>query len=104
MSASIAEAARLQLLVAYDRGCGEYSRWQQEVGATYPASAEGRTAPLLPVAIDGAWPDGLALASRPRLSPTFVLLRDGFELGRIEGYRGANEFRAALDQMLGRAD
>ena len=90
----------LQLLVAYDNSCGEYSRWQQEIGPGYGASAEGRAAPLLAVNMEGPWPDGLVLGNRPRLSPTFVLVRNGLEIARMEGYRDPADFNARLGQML----
>lgn len=96
--AGAVEAA--QLLVVHDQSCGEYTRWQTEIAPSYAATPEGRAAPLLSVAADGPWPDGLAIARRPRLSPTFILLEGGVEIARIEGYSDPETFRADLRQML----
>ena len=93
-------AGSLQLLVAHDAACGDFARWQREIGPGYGASAAGRAAPLLEVAMDGPWPDGLALASRPRQTPTFILVDDGREIGRIEGYGDAAGFQARLTRLL----
>lgn len=98
--AAVANAQVTQLLVAYDNSCGEFSRWQSEVAPFYASRPEGHAAPLIPVSIDGRWPDGLVIGPRPRLSPTFILLRDGHEIDRTEGYSNPPDFYARLDQML----
>lgn len=95
-----ASAGSLQLLVTHDAACGDFARWQREIGPSYAASPEGRAAPLLDIRTDGPWPDGLALASRPRATPTFILVEDGREIGRIEGYGDAARFRAGLSRLL----
>ncbi len=96
-------AGSLQLLVTHDAACGDFARWQREIGPNYASSAEGRLAPLLEIQSDGPWPDGLALASRPRATPTFILTDDGREIGRLEGYGDAARFRAGLSQLLDQA-
>lgn len=93
-------AGPLQLLVAHDAACGDFARWQREIGPAYATSPEGRAAPLLDVSMDGPWPDGLALSSRPRQTPTFILVDEGREIGRIEGYGDAASFRAGLSRLL----
>ncbi len=45
-------------------------------------------------------PAGLALKGMPQFTPTFVLIQNGKELGRIEGYPGPDFFWALLDQLL----
>ncbi|WBU59768.1 thioredoxin family protein [Paracoccus albus] len=95
-----AAASNLQLLVAHDTSCGDFARWQSEIGPGYAESNVGRAAPLLSVNIQGPWPNGLALASAPRQTPTFILLRNGQEIGRIEGYGDANRFLAQLNSLM----
>ncbi|WP_312527601.1 SoxS protein [Paracoccus sp. (in: a-proteobacteria)] len=89
-----------QLIMAVQRGCIYCAAWRREVGPGYAQSDPGRRAPLVEVAIDGPWPDGLVLARRPHLTPTFVLVRGGIELERIEGYPGADAFYRTLSDML----
>lgn len=88
-------------LVMVDRaGCIYCAAWKAEVMPEYSATAEGRAAPLRIVDIDGPWPDGMALASRPFISPTFILLRGGIEEARLEGYPGEQFFWPLLKGML----
>lgn len=94
------KAASIRLLLAYEAGCNESARWAQEIGPLYHDSAEGQTAPLLRVNINGPWPDGLILDRRPRVSPTFILLQDGQETGRMEGYSGKADFWLRTRSLL----
>lgn len=95
-----AAASSLQLLVAHDTSCGDFARWQSEIGPGYAESKLGRGAPLLRVNMQGPWPNGLALASAPRQTPTFILIRDGQEIGRIEGYGEASRFWVQLNSLM----
>lgn len=97
------QAEPLRLLMVEAKGCLYCAAWEREIGPGFAGSAEGRAAPLLVVDIDGPWPDGLALARRPTITPTFVLLRDGAELSRLEGYPGDQFFYPLLAEMLTQA-
>ncbi|RJE80714.1 SoxS protein [Paracoccus sp. JM45] len=77
--------------------------WRAEIGPGFAASPIGRAAPLFEVDLNGPYPDGLALARRPRLTPSFILLHKGTEVGRIEGYVGQQHFYPALEQMMSQA-
>ncbi len=90
----------LRLVMVDLKGCGFCAAFKREVLPAYGASREGRAAPLSIVEIGGPWPDGIALAGRPRVTPTFILLRDGMEQARIEGYAGAESFWAGLRGVL----
>ena len=96
--APVDEGVRL-LMVERD-GCIYCKRWREEIMPAYFNSIEGRVAPLARIDINGPWPDGLALARKPRLTPTFILLRDGTELDRMEGYSGDIFFWTLLDRMM----
>ena len=80
--------------------CHHCRAWHAQIGPGYAASAAGRAAPILHVDVDGPYPDGLALARRPWITPTFVLLSDGSEAGRIEGYVGQRYFYPVLEEMM----
>lgn len=90
----------LRLLMVDKPGCVYCAAWDRQIAPGYAASPEGRQAPLLRVDMGGPWPDGLALASHPFVTPTFVLLREGMEVGRIEGYPGADGFYPRLAALL----
>jgi hypothetical protein len=95
-----AAAAELRLAMFEEAGCVWCERWNAEIGPIYPKTEEGRIAPLERFDIHEADYDALELDSRPYFTPTFILLDDGKELGRIEGYPGEDFFWALLEQML----
>lgn len=85
-----------------EAGCPWCARWNAEIGPAYPKTWEGRRAPLERLDIHQPLPASLELESRPRFTPTFVLIEDGREVGRIEGYPGADFFWPLLDALLER--
>lgn len=93
-------AAPWQLMMVGSPACHFCRAWEAEIGPGYAASPAGRAAPLFHVDVDGPYPDGLALARRPWITPTFVLLRDGSEVGRVEGYVGKRHFHPVLGQVM----
>ncbi len=80
--------------------CHWCAQWNKDVGVVYDKTEEGRRAPLIRVDIHGAFPEGVALASRPQYTPTFVLVDEGREVGRIEGYPGEDFFWGLLGRLL----
>ena len=90
----------LRLMMVDQQGCFYCAQWDAEIGPGFDQSAEGRMAPLMRVDIDGPWPDGIVLDSAPALTPAFILLERGVELGRIEGYVGAKYFYPVLTEMM----
>lgn len=80
--------------------CVYCRQWEAEVAPNYSRSAQGRAAPLMRIDIRGPYPDGLALDRQPYVTPTFILIRDGQEIGRIEGYPGQKNFWTLLDRLL----
>lgn len=93
----------LQLMMVRRRGCVYCAQWDREIGPGYARHPQGRAAPLFMVDVDGPYPDGLALDRIPWLTPSFILLRDGIEIARFEGYPGADKFYPVLQDMLGQA-
>lgn len=89
-----------RLMLVEQDGCAYTAAWHREVGESYPGSELGRVATLLRVNINGPYPNGIALARRPNVTPTFILLKNGQEMSRIEGYPGAEEFYPMLRDML----
>ncbi|MGE0768327.1 MAG: thioredoxin family protein [Hyphomicrobiaceae bacterium] len=90
-------------LVMFDEaGCVWCARWDEEVGEAYVHSEEGRIAPLRRVPIAQARRLDIRLASAVTVTPTFVLVDDGAEVGRITGYPGADFFWGMLDALIAR--
>jgi hypothetical protein len=91
------------LLMIEEPGCVWCARWNQDVGGEYPITPEGRAAPLVRAQIRDGAPEGITLASRPRFTPTFIVVTNGTEVGRIEGYPGEDFFWGLLGRILERA-
>ncbi|MFU8864698.1 MAG: thioredoxin family protein [Rhodobacterales bacterium] len=96
--------AETRLLMFEQPGCMHCAQWHAEVGPGYPLSSEGQAAPLWTLPLRDALPDGITLDSRPAFTPTFVLVVDGQEKGRIEGYPGAHFFWSILALLLQSAE
>ncbi|MCZ0960351.1 SoxS protein [Paracoccus benzoatiresistens] len=96
-------AGPLRLLMVEKEGCVYCAAWDRAIGPGYAASDPGRAAPLERVDIHGPYPDGLALARRPFVTPTFILLDGGSEVGRLEGHMTAQQFYPALADLLAQA-
>lgn len=92
--------AQPQLMMAEEPGCVWCARWNAEVGVAYPKTPEGQAVPLLRVDITDDLPADITLDRRVTFTPTFVLLIDGAETARIEGYPGEDFFWGLLGQML----
>lgn len=92
-------APAAELIMVERPGCHWCAQWHEEIGTAYPATEESRRAPLRRVQID-ALPGDVAFASKPVFTPTFVLVDEGRELGRIEGYPGAHFFWPLLTRLL----
>ena len=99
MSAASARA-ELQLMMAEEPGCLWCARWNEEIGPIYPKTDEGAAAPLRRVNLLDPMPSDIVLARRINYTPTSILLVEGIETNRIEGYPGDDFFWGLLGQML----
>ena len=97
-------AQAAELVMFEEPGCPWCARWHAEVGPGYPLSEEGKRAPLRVVALARAQAAGVRLAAPVVASPTFVLVDNGREVGRIVGYPGADFFWGLLDQLFKKLD
>ena len=99
-----AAASDGQRLIVVDRpGCPYCAAFRREIGPGYAAHPIGRRLPLTTVQLDGPWPGGLALDRAPTLTPTFLLINRGIEVGRIEGYPGADAFWPRVAALIAQA-
>lgn len=87
-------------LVMFERaGCVWCQRWDREVGANYAKTEEAKTLPLRRVDLDVAATGGISLASPVRYTPTFVVVDQGREVGRITGYISDEAFWGLLGAL-----
>lgn len=94
------EPSRYQLVMYEQNGCHYCERWLAEIGPTYPKTAEGQIAPLRMVNIHDTQPTDLSPKTQPVLTPTFVLMDNGHEVARIEGYPGEELFWWMMGTMI----
>ncbi|GKY90232.1 hypothetical protein [Sinisalibacter aestuarii] len=98
-----ARAADLTLVMVEQPGCVWCARWNAEIAPAYPKTAEGAAAPLTRIDLHEPVPEHMSFTRPAQFTPTFVLLADGAEVGRIEGYPGDDFFWPMLGQLLARA-
>ena len=90
-----------ELIMVEEPGCMWCARWEAELGDIYPRTPEGKAAPLRKMEIAETRGDTDVTFARPVLfTPTFVLVEDGQELARIEGYPGEDFFWGLLGGLL----
>ncbi len=94
------EAGEMRLVMFETAGCEWCEVWNDEVGIVYDRTPEGRSAPLMRLDKRAELPVGLTIESPARYTPTFVLVVDGAEVGRIEGYPGEAFFWGLLGKMI----
>jgi thioredoxin-related protein len=94
------DARELRLLMFDAPDCEYCQRFEHELGEVYPLTAEGRRAPLERIVLAGGPPARLSLQAPVRYTPTFVLVEDDRELGRITGYPGEDHFWGLLGMLL----
>ena len=97
-----ASAARAEpnLVLVEQPGCVYCQRWDAEIGPAYPKTAEGKFAPIIRADLREGPPDGITYARRVLFTPTFVLVENGEEKARIEGYPGEDFFWPLLTRLL----
>ena len=93
-----------QLLMFESDACSWCLQWHEEVGDAYEKSAEGRKLPLRRVDLYGNPPAGIQLSEPVRYTPTFVVVNDGREVGRITGYPGEANFWGLLNALIERIE
>jgi hypothetical protein len=99
--AMLVRAAGAAELVMYrSAGCPWCAAWDREIGPIYPKTDIGQRVPLRMVGLDRGGDPTIHIRSPIRYTPTFVLVENGQELGRIEGYPGDAFFWGLLERMV----
>lgn len=91
------------LLMAEENGCYWCQKWDEEIAHIYPKTDEGRAAPLRRYDLHADSPD-VEFLRRVSFTPTFVLVKDGQEVGRIEGHPGEDFFWGLLQILFNEAN
>lgn len=97
---SAAQTAAAELIMVEETYCEWCERWNEEIGVVYDKTPEGKRAPLRRVDQSDGMPADITFKSRASFTPTFILVEDGVEIGRIEGYPGEHFFWPMLGKLL----
>jgi hypothetical protein len=95
-------ASAAELLVIESARCPYCVAWEREIGHVYSKTPEGQRAPLRHFNIGEPRPAGLAGIDLVTVTPSFILVEGGREIGRIEGYSGPRSFWPELRGLLAR--
>jgi hypothetical protein len=97
--------ARAAELVMFEQaGCIWCQTFDREIAPVYGKTDEGLRAPLRRVDIGQSLPPDLAFIQVERLTPLFVLIDQGREIGRIRGYPGTESFWTQLGMLMQKLD
>jgi hypothetical protein len=93
-----------ELVMFEQAGCAWCQVFDREIAPVYGKTDEGVKAPLRRVDIDGALPPDLNFIQVERLTPLFILIDKGREIGRIRGYPGEDHFWGLLGVLIKKLD
>ncbi|MFP7675348.1 thioredoxin family protein [Marivita sp. S0852] len=96
-SAAVADP---NLVMVEQHGCIYCERWDAEIAPAYSKTAEGAFAPLIRANLRDGAPEGITYARKVMFTPTFILVENGQELARLEGYPGEDFFWPLLGRLL----
>jgi len=93
-----------ELVMFGQAGCTWCEAFDREIGVTYNKTEDGLRAPLRRVDITAPLPPELSFIQVERLTPLFVLIDQGHEIGRIRGYGGRESFWTQLFMLMQKLD
>ncbi len=89
-------------LIMFDSPVCEWCEiWEDEVGIVYHKTDEARVAPLRRISIHDPRADDFGNIRPVIYTPTFVLMENDHEIGRITGYPGEAHFWSLLEVLIG---
>ncbi|WP_367998004.1 hypothetical protein [Shimia thalassica] len=89
----------VELVMVEQTGCYTCKQWNEEIAPVYPNTEAGQFAPLRREELRHP-PDDLTYARRVNYTPTFILIDEGKEIARLEGYPGEDFFWWHLETLL----
>lgn len=89
----------VELVMVEQPGCYTCKQWNAEIGPIYPKTEAGVLAPLRRAQLHQR-PEDLTYARSVNYTPTFILIEDGQEIARLEGYPGEDFFWWHIENLL----
>ena len=94
--------SRGQLVMITSSHCPWCEAFEDDVGKSYDLTEEALIYPLRRHDFYKAMPDDLAHLTPATMTPTFIVMRNGAEVGRIIGYPGAELFWWRISEFTAR--
>ena len=94
------QALAAELIMFERAGCTWCARFDAEIAPIYAKTDEGHMLPLRRIDRDKPLPADLADLDPGAFTPTFVVVDQGREIGRIRGYPGDAFFFGLLDRIV----
>ncbi len=96
-------ASNLELIVMEAPGCTYCELFRRDVLPSYQASERAKDMPIRFLDINDAIPEALGLDSDIDIVPTFVVIKNHKEVGRIPGYMGPEYFFHSINHLVSTA-
>ncbi|MCB8823502.1 thioredoxin family protein [Microvirga rosea] len=96
---SVQASQAAELVMVRRSGCPYCQTWDRMIGPVYSKSDIGRQFPIRMVDLDRDPPLEAKLDRAVYFTPTFILVEEGREVGRIEGYPGEDFFWGLLEKL-----
>ena len=93
-----------ELVYFKSAACTTCERWDEEVGSLYDKTDEAQRLALRPHDIHDDKPKDLAFIKGIAFTPTFVMVENGKEVGRIVGYISDYFFWGQVEALIKKAD
>ena len=101
---SLSSARAAELVMFEQAGCSWCEAFDRDIATIYGKTEDSLRAPLRRVDISQALPPDLSFIQVERLTPLFVLVDKGREIGRIRGYGGPEAFWTQLFMLMEKLD
>jgi thioredoxin-related protein len=101
---AVTQARAAELVMFEQAGCSWCEAFNREIGVTYDKTEDGLRAPLRRVDIARPLPPELSFIQVERMTPLFVLVDKGHEIGRIRGYGGPESFWMQMFMLMEKLD
>lgn len=94
-----AQASETYLVMIHEDNCPWCEAFEEEVGKFYHKTPESEILPLKRIDYHEKMPPNWQVNGVALFTPTFIILDDGVEVGRIEGYPGRELFWWRLSEF-----
>lgn len=99
----VAANSNVELIVVEAPGCTYCTVFRRDVLPSYQASERARSVPVRFIDVNDLAVAQLGLGSPINIVPTFVVIKNNKEIGRIPGYVGPENFYHTINYLLSTA-